>query len=141
MGSQKKDSRRVTTLNLTSSSILLLVIFCVIAMTFFNDQQNSQQAVCSVSSPSHQASQDEQRDCRSNSIPQASRMRMLSLPRVPVSAEIESLPLEKQGDDKIKLSLLKDKRQRIINIIDTVLDIITNDDDTCDGSSSTTALQ
>jgi hypothetical protein len=110
-------------------------------MTFFNDQQNSQQAVCSVSSPSHQASQDEQRDCRSNSIPQASRMRMLSLPPFPVSAEIESLHLKKQGDDKIKLSLLKDKRQRVINIIDTVLDIITNDDDLFDGSSSTRTLQ
>lgn len=73
---------------------------------------------------------------------QASRMRMLSLPPVPVSAEIDCLLLKKQGDDEVKLSLLKDKQQRIINIIDSVLDIITDDDDFLfDGSSSTRMLQ
>jgi hypothetical protein len=136
---EKDDSETVTTL-------LPLVIFRVIAMTFLNYQQSSEQAVCSVSaspSPSpHQASQDEQRNWRSNSMLQASRMRMLSLPPVPVSAEIDCLLLKKQGDDEVKLSLLKDKQQRIINIIDSVLDIITDDDDFLfDGSSSTRMLQ
>lgn len=70
-------------------------------------------------------------------------MRMLSLPPLPVFAKSDCLLLKKQGDDKllVELSLLKDKRQRTIYIIDSVLDIMTDNDDLFDGSSFTSTLQ